>query len=153
MLQTVSVGAVPAPQGHGPKVDLAAFTVLVQQCFVAAGVPVPNVDASVLHGVAVGLGISMQAPDAGMDGEVDEHLSARSHSPCPGSVGPSARRASGSGRSAPYPSGLLPDLAKAALAATFLSPGQVGTQPVVTSTHIDSPTQEGGPVSGTTPSM
>ena len=155
MLQTVSVGAQPAPGGQGPKVDLAALTILVQQCFVAAGVQVPNVDATVLHGMAVGLGFSMHAPDAGMDGEEDSLPAGRSLSP-----GLVARRASGSGRFAPYPSGLLPDLAKVALATSFQAAGLVGAQPVAGAgsqpvagpTQVDPLTQVGG-AAPTTPSI
>ena len=58
MLQAASVGAASTPLGPAPKVDLSALAILVQQCFVAAGVPVPNVDATILHGMAMGLGIS-----------------------------------------------------------------------------------------------
>ena len=58
--------------------NISALVILVQQCFVAAGVVPPNVDATILHGMAIGLGISTQAPDASMDAEDDDHLSARS---------------------------------------------------------------------------
>jgi hypothetical protein len=105
-----------------------------------------------LHGMAVGLGISTQPPEAEMEVEEDDHLSARSHSPGPGSLGPSGRRSSGGGRSAPYPTGLLPEIAKAALAATFISPGPVGVQPGVMPTQLDPLTQVGGTATGSTPS-
>ena len=150
MLQAASVGAASAPLGPSPKVNLSALTILVQQCFVAAGVPVPNVDAAILHGMAMGLGISTLGPED-TEMEEDEHLSARSQSPAPGSWGPAGRRTSG-GRSSPFPTGLLPDLAKAALAATFISPGPVGTQPGVQPTQVDPPSQDGGTASGSTPS-
>ena len=132
--------------------NLSALSILVQQCFVAAGVPVPKVDATILHGMAMGLGISTLAPVA-MEVEEDDHLSARSQSPAPTSFGPAGRKTSSGGRSSPFPTGLLPDLAKAALAATFISPGPVGAQAGVQPTQVDPPTQVGGAATGSTPSM
>ena len=152
MLQAASVGAASAPLGSSPKVNLSTLSVLVQQCFVAAGVPVPIIEASLLHGMAMGLGISTFAPEA-MEVEEDDHLSARSQSPAPGSLGPAGRRTSCGGRSSPYPTGILPDLAKAALAAAFISPGPVGAQAGVQPTQVDPPTQVGGAATGSTPSM
>jgi hypothetical protein len=152
MLQAASIGAAPPPVGSSPMVDLSALSILVQQCFVAAGVPPPNVDAAILHGMAVGLGISTQPPEIDMDAEEDDLRSARSNSPGPGSLGPSGRRTSGSGRSAPYPTGLIPDLAKAALAASFITPGPAGLHAGVLPTQLDTQSQLGGTASGSTPS-
>jgi hypothetical protein len=147
MLQAASVGLPPLPVGTAPKVNLSALAILVQQCFVAAGVTPPAVDATILHGMAVGLGISTQEPDSGME-EDEDHQSARSQSPGPsGSLGPAGRRFSGGGRSSPYPSGLIPASTKAALAAAFISPGPVGVPP----TQVDSPTQLGASAGGSTP--
>jgi hypothetical protein len=88
-LQVAAIWISPVPLVPSPKVNLSALALLVQQCFVVAGVQPPNVDATILHGMAVGLGITTQAPDAGMETEADEHLSARSRSPDPaGSLGP-----------------------------------------------------------------
>ena len=64
-----------------------------------------NVDAAILQGMAVGLGISTQTLDAGMETEDDGQLSARSRSPDPaGSLGPlPGRLSTGGSRSSPYP--------------------------------------------------
>ena len=42
MLQAASIGAAPPPVGSPPKVNLSSLAILVQQCFVAAGVVPPT---------------------------------------------------------------------------------------------------------------
>jgi hypothetical protein len=150
-LQAAATSVPPMPRPSSPTVDLSALTVLIQQCFVAAGVQPYIVDAGILYGMAAGLGISTKAPDAEMAEEEDDgRLSARSRSPDPSaSMGHQARRSTSGARSSPYPAGASSaESAKAALASAFISPASAGVKP----TQVDPPSQVGATPDGTTPS-
>jgi hypothetical protein len=152
-LQALQAAATSAPPVQLPAtsaVDLSALTLLVQQCFIAAGAQPYLVDAGMLHGMAAGLGISTKVPDAEMAEEDDGHVSARSRSPDPSaSLGHQARRSSSGARVSPYPAGASSaESAKAALASAFISPAPAGAM----ATQVDPPTQVGATPVGTTPS-
>jgi hypothetical protein len=152
-LQALQAAATTAPPVQRPStatVDLSALTLLVQQCFVAAGVQPYIVDSGILYGMAAGLGISTKAPDAEMaEEEDDSRLSARSRSPDPSaSLGHQARRSTSGARSAPYPAGVSSaESAKAALASAFISPASAGAKP----TQLDPSSQVGASADGATP--
>jgi hypothetical protein len=151
-LQALQAAATLAPPPQVPvttSVDLAALTTLVQQCFIAAGMQPFIVDSNMLHGMAVGLGISTKIPDAEMEEEDESRLSARSRSPDPpASLGHQARRSSSGARSSPYPAGASSaESAKAALASAFITPAPSGGK----ATQLDPSSQEGAPPAGPTP--
>jgi hypothetical protein len=148
-LQAAATSVPPVPRTAAPTVDLSALTILVQQCFVAAGVQPYIVDSSILYGMAAGLGIPTKAPDADMGDEDDGRLSARSRSPDPaGSLGPQPRRSASGARSSPYPAGASSaESAKAALASAFISPASAG----VKATQLDPSSQVGATADGSTP--
>jgi hypothetical protein len=148
-LQALQAAATAAPPVQTPAtttVNLEALTNLVQQCFIAAGMQPYIVDATVLNGMAAGLGITTKVPAAAME---EDDLSVRSRSPEPSaSLGHQPRRSTSGVRSSPYGASSA-ESAKAALAANFISPVSTGVGP----TQVDPSSQTGATPDGITPSV